>query len=433
MLKLNTIHCTNVLAGLKRLPDESVDMVITSPPYWNMRDYGKTTLTVWDGDENCKHKFGKKIIRKHSGGCGNCQVGHHRNGVFQFSSSSRFCAKCGAWKGQLGQEPDFELYVKHLLDIFDEIRRVLKKTGTCWVNLGDTYGGGSMGFARGSCRDNVKMKSSWNKSMLGLPERFMVGMIDRGWTLRNKIVWYKPNHVPSPVKDRFCNSWEHIFFFSKSRKYYFDLDAVRVPHVSQALSANGDYKQKVNRQKGDDKCKSSTPQDLPVIGCPGGKVPDDLWKIAVACLKEAHFAVFPPKLIEMPMLAGCPKHVCKKCGLPKLQRSEAGNKNAFNIRVRDVKKGRIKHYDRKASNKEITSYCENDYVPDAKVKTVFECKCNAGFVPGIVLDPFMGSGTTALVAQGHGRDFLGLELNPQYIKIARKRIRDSQQKKKGES
>lgn len=425
MLKTNTIYCVDVLNGLKKIPDESVDMVITSPPYWNMRDYGKTTSTVWDTDENCKHKFGKKIIKKHSGGCGNCQVGHHRNGVYQFISSSSFCIKCGAWKGQLGQEPDFELYVKHLLDIFDEIKRVLKKTGTCWVNLGDTYGGSSMGLTRGSCRDNMRMISSWSKCMLGLPERFMVGMIDRGWKLRNKIIWHKPNHVPSPVKDRFVNSWEHIFFFSKSGKYYFDLDAVRVPHVSRGLFANCDQKQKADKQMG--KCKSLTPQDLSVIGCPGGKVPDDLWNIAVACLKEAHFAVFPPKLIEMPMLAGCPKQVCKKCGIPKLQRTEGGNMNAFNIRVRDVKKGRIKHTNRKASNKEITGYCEKDYISKPIVKTVLGCKCNAGFALGVVLDPFMGSGTTAVVAKRHGRDFLGLELNPDYIKIAKKRLKENKQ------
>ncbi len=145
------------------------------------------------------------------------------------------------------------------------------------------------------------------------------------------------------------------------------MDSVRVPHKSR---------------------------DLSVIGCPGGKMPDDLWNIAVSCLKEAHFAVFPPKLIEMPVLAGCPKQVCNKCGMPRLQRREGGSSNAFNIRVRDV-------------------------------KTIFECKCNAGFTPGIVLDPFMGSGTTAIVAKGHGRDFIGLELNPRYIRIARKRLRDA--------
>ena len=208
MLKINAIHNLHALEGLRKLPDESVDMVITSPPYWNLRDYGNTTESIWDETIVCKHQFGREIHRKKTGGQEKAQVGNHRDGVGQIDNISRFCIKCGAWKGQLGLEPDFYLYLKHLLDIFDEIKRVLKKTGTCWVNFGDTYGGkglntGNVNHARGNSSilpDNIScmlmsshVRRKWDKCLLGLPERFMIGMIDRGWTLRNKIVWHKPN------------------------------------------------------------------------------------------------------------------------------------------------------------------------------------------------------------------------------------------------
>ena len=430
MLKINSIHCLDVIDGLKKLPDESIDMVITSPPYWNMRDYSSATETIWDAVPGCKHKFSKEIVKTRTGGGGNCLVGSHRKGVFRFTTSSRFCVKCGAWKGQFGQEPDFHLYIKHLLDIFDEIKRVLKKEGTCWINISDTYGGSATGL---SCKSHdvianlpkslnhiCQRTSPWNKCMLGLPERFALGMIGRGWLLRNKIVWHKPNHIPCPVKDRFTNSWEHLFFFSKSRKYYFDLDAVRVPHKQSRAQAERDFTRTMQG-------RYSSVHSSYILNHHKGKNPDDLWTISLRPFKGAHFAVFPEQLIERPILAGCPSRVCKKCGIPKLQRVEAVNPNTFNIKARDIKEGGIKHSDRKASKKEINNSNEKDYVSDLRIKTIFECKCNAGFIPGVVLDPFMGSGTTAVVARRLGRNFLGIELNPDYVRIARKRLKKNEQ------
>ncbi len=444
MLKINSIHCVDILDGLKKLPDESIDMVITSPPYWNMRDYGAVTETIWDTAPDCRHRFSKKNIRKHTGGGGKSAVAHHRKGVSQFTTSSKFCTKCGAWKGQLGQEPDFHLYVKHLLDIFDEIKRVLKKEGTCWVNMGDTYGTNALNMpGRNRCAVANRPKSlgyaclrtsSWGKCMLGIPERFTLGMIDRGWILRNKIIWHKPNHVPSPVKDRFTNTWEYFYMFSKSKRYYFDLDAVRIPHRRPTPAAKADYQRMIQRrQELEGRRRPAGVKNSLFAGHPNGKNPGDLleaedyWSIASRPFRGAHFAVFPEQLIERPILAGCPGQVCKKCGLPKLKRIEGGNPNAFNIRVRDVKKGRIKHSDRKASKKEINSYNEKDCVSDLRTKTIFECKCNAGFVPGVVLDPFMGSGTTAVVSRKFGRAFIGFELNPEYVKIAGKRLKKNKQ------
>ena len=195
------VYNMDVMKALKQLPDESVDMQITSPPYWGLRSYGKEVEVDW-GD---------------------------------------------GYIGELGLEPTFDLYIKHLCDIFDEVKRVLKKDGTCWVNLGDTY-------ARGGNQEERFDKKSYGgkatqhdttilgrgitkelppKCLCAIPERFMIEMINRGWILRNKIIWHKPNHMPTSVKDRFATSWEYLFFFSKSKKYFFDLDAVRMPHQTK--------------------------------------------------------------------------------------------------------------------------------------------------------------------------------------------------------
>jgi len=187
----------NALEELKKLPDESVDCIITSPPYYGLRAY-KGAETNW-----------------------------------------------GDWQGQLGLEPTYQMYLDHLLMITKELKRVLKKTGTLFWNMGDTYVGGHIGgsiynkewyisstdaipqITKG--RPQSRVKDIPEKSLMMIPERFAIAMIEQGWTLRNKIIWYKVNGLPSSTKDRFTNKWEYIFFFVKSRKYYFDLDAVRKP------------------------------------------------------------------------------------------------------------------------------------------------------------------------------------------------------------
>jgi len=206
----------HVLSALKKLPDESVDCIITSLPYYGLRSY-KGAETVWGGDTNCTHEWG---------------------------INSR-CSKCGAWKGQLGLEPSYEMYLDHLLMVTAELKRVLKKTGTFFWDMGDTYVGGHIGgsiynkewhisntdaipqIKQGRPQSHVK--DIPEKSLLMIPERFAIGMIEQGWILRNNIIWSKHNGMPSSVKDRFSNKWEYIFFFTKAKRYYFDLDAVRKP------------------------------------------------------------------------------------------------------------------------------------------------------------------------------------------------------------
>ena len=131
MVRVNTIHNLHVLDGFKKLPDNSIDMVMTSPPYWSLRDYGKHTDVVWGGDLKCKHKFSSKItLKKTSGGIETAKVRNNKE-VRAVNYTSRFCSKCGAWKGQLGLEPTVDLFIEHLVEIFDEVKRVLKNTGSC--------------------------------------------------------------------------------------------------------------------------------------------------------------------------------------------------------------------------------------------------------------------------------------------------------------
>ena len=151
---------------------------------------------------------------------------------------SNTCLKCQAWKGQLGLEPTPELYIEHMTEIFNGVKRVLKKGGTLWLNIGDTYGGsGGAGgdYNKGGLREGQPQFKQGKtklqpKCLCMIPERLAWSLIQDEWILRNKIVWYKPNAMPSSVTDRFSNRWEYLFMFSKSQRYYFDLDAVREPH-----------------------------------------------------------------------------------------------------------------------------------------------------------------------------------------------------------
>jgi len=179
------------LEKMKELPDESVDMVMTSPPYWALRDYGVD--------------------------------------------------------GQLGLEPTFQEYINKLCDIFDEVKRVLKKEGTCWVNMGDTYSGGVNNNDKkkvdgAKTIKPIKAMGVQDKCLLQIPSRFAIEMCNRGWILRNEIIWHKPNCMPSSVRDRFTVDFEKIFFFTKSKKYYFETqyEPLQAPETTKRTAVGGD-------------------------------------------------------------------------------------------------------------------------------------------------------------------------------------------------
>ena len=195
----------NSLHVLKTMEAESIDLCVTSPPYWGLRDYGSAP-EIYGGDSSCEHTWEEHRQPARGGGPGKTTTvgankdteGNNRG----HPTISHYCTKCGAWKGQLGLEPTPQEYIDHLCAIFDEVKRVLKPTGACWVNLGDTYG--------------------TDKSLAQVPARFAMAMTDRGWLLRNEVIWQKPNAMPSSVSDRFTVDHEKFYFFTKEPTYYFN-------------------------------------------------------------------------------------------------------------------------------------------------------------------------------------------------------------------
>jgi len=258
MLEINKVHNIDCFEGVKKLDNKSVDMVITSPPYWALRDYGVD--------------------------------------------------------GQLGLEPTFEEYIDKLCNIFDEVKRVLRKDGTCWVVIGDTYGGTGTGQEKsmesknkqtsGQYEDaiearntkNIATKGIYDKCLLMIPFRFAIEMVNRGWILRNTIIWYKPNCMPASVKDRFTVDFEYIFFFVKNKKYWFEQQFEPQQNWGLRDRTEGKYK------------KAGLANGLTGEINIEGRNKRSVWQVTTKPFKEAHFAVYPPDLIEPMIKAGCPEN-----------------------------------------------------------------------------------------------------------------------------
>ena len=394
--------------------------------------------------------------------------------------------------GQIGLEPTLDEYLEKLLKITAELKRVLKPTGILFWNHGDCYGGMQGKFAGwpdSKTKADIprhKKPKQYQKCLMLQNWRLILEMIDtQGWILRNVLIWHKPNHMPSSVKDRFANAYEPVFMLVKNKKYYFDLDAVRVPHtvcgvtdkrpmgiLRQKLYPNSGYNKsddphlaqyKFNYRVRDAEKKSEQcpqfkatkeeierykkewempyhPSGDPTIhgqrlppqpnqeGAfhPLGKNPGDLWQIptqpAPPEVRGKFFAMFPEKLVEPMILAGCPEFVCKKCGKPREKVFETHNPEGITGRKGKpmVVNGKV---DLSKEGKRIEKGHNSTVYYSGKFIGWTDCGCNAGFEPGIVLDPFMGSGTTAVVAKKLGRDYIGIELNSEYVSLARERLK----------
>lgn len=216
---------------MEEVDDDSIDTIITSCPYWGLRDYGKEANQIWGGDPECKHQWGNKLVIRERGSVmgPTAQVGNQQNPKIAKTHSKRgqFCQKCGAWYGQLGLEPTLNMYIDHLLIITAECKRVLKPTGVLWWNHGDCYGG-SQGRGKGKGNEYGQMKSqkTIGAKCLALQNfRLIIRLIDeQGWILRNAVEWNKPNGMPSSTKDRLTNKYEPVFFLVKNTKtqYYWN-------------------------------------------------------------------------------------------------------------------------------------------------------------------------------------------------------------------
>lgn len=343
-MEINKIYQGDSLDVLKNLPSESINMCVTSPPYYGLRDYGV--------------------------------------------------------EGQIGLEETPEEYIGKLVNVFREVRRVLKNDGTLWVNIGDSYWGGrgksgsvssdhqkerianketitpiaSNIGGKGIIRPTDGKHSSIKpKDLIGIPWMLAFALRDYGWYLRQDIIWSKPNPMPESVTDRCTKSHEYIFLLSKSPKYYFDHEAIQEPVTESTIKR---VNQDVENQKGSTRVPGKTNGTMKACcstprygGKKYTKIPDkfyrtksgkaytyrpmrnkrSVWTINTRAFNEAHFATFPQQLIMDCIIAGCPED-------------------------------------------------------------------------GVVLDPFMGSGTTAIVARKLNRNYIGIELNKEYIDIANKRI-----------
>ena len=238
---------------MQEWPDECIDFIQFSPPYWGLRNYGESTETVWGGN-HCEHEWVEErmtLVHENRNFQKGTQEEVHGNKPTTYikkydDKKAGFCVKCGAWKGQLGLEPTWQMYVEHMATVCRELKRVLKRTGSMYIVLGDTYATHQSGgkksphnFRKPEIADKIgytlnrpKQASYQEKCLMGIPWRVAFALIDDGWILRNDIVWHKPNAMPSSVKDRLATTYEHIFHFVKQRKYFYDLDAIRKPHTS---------------------------------------------------------------------------------------------------------------------------------------------------------------------------------------------------------
>ena len=277
-MKLNYIYQGNCLEVLKTFEDNCINCCITSPPYYGLRDYGVD--------------------------------------------------------GQIGNEDTPEDYVNNSVEIFDEVKRVLREDGALWLNLGD-------GWA------NKRIGEIKQKDLIGIPWMVAFALRESGWYLRQDIIWSKGNPMPESVKDRCTKSHEYIFLLSKNRKYYYNYQAIKEPAVTKpTLRDKNKEGYQADYAKGDRFSKGER-----IYGADGMRNKRDVWNVNTKPCKEAHFATYPDTLIEPCVLAGCPEG-------------------------------------------------------------------------GIVLDPFMGAGTTGMVARKYGRDYIGIELNAEYVDMANKRIEE---------
>lgn len=360
-MELDRIYNEDCLSGLKKLPDNSVDCCVTSPPYYALRDYG-------------------------------CD-------------------------GQIGLEETPQAYIDRLTEVFMEVHRVLKPEGTLWVNIGDSYcGTGDKGDWKdpknpkgrnGQAVSKTKVVDGCKqKDLIGIPWMLAFSLRNAGWYLRQDIIWHKPNPMPESVKDRCTKSHEYIFLMSKSKKYYFDNDSILEPCSDQTREnyqcgsrSNGINKDR-NDNDGGERSKSWKPKKMPKFD--GNKYGDN---------DDKHFQTYSDKEWK-PRTKNCQydgqtpntMHIRRELGEKDEEYIVRNKRDVWSV---NVKPDSVAHF---------ATYPEELIIP------CILAGCPSG---GVVLDPFMGSGTTARVARRLNRHFVGFELNPEYCKIIEKKIQVS--------
>lgn len=399
--------CLEVLAGFEA---GSVHCCVTSPPYWGLRDYGVD--------------------------------------------------------GQIGLEASVGEYVDKLVAAFDQVWRVLRDDGTAWLNMGDAYAGGGRGGVghnstlnggqrsqqesrtiiakRNHCPDRIKAKD-----LIGLPWMIAFALRDAGWYLRAEIIWAKPNPMPESATDRPGRAHEQVFLLSKRARYYYDAIAVQEACLSgpsdKTKMAESLYRiGGLTKASEDPLCSASSKTKIGrkrAVGDPEYRNKRSVWDISTEPYPGAHFATYPTKLVEPCIKAGTSlKGCCAKCGAPwvrQLEKLRLPTRPGTNSKTRwptgwDARKG---DHDTRDLNTEQGQQRSREAIGNRDplrhvtvTRTVgwsASCNCDAGDpVPCVVLDPFVGSGTTGVVARRLGQRFVGIELNEQYCELARRRIHD---------
>ncbi|GAH36854.1 unnamed protein product, partial [marine sediment metagenome] len=328
------------------------------PPYWGLRDYGVDPV-IWGGDPGCEHSWEGVGLAHHPGQVKQT-ITDQKVEVGQNAGSGQFCTKCSAWLGQLGLEPTPELYVQHLVEIFREVRRVLRDDGTVWLNIGDSYAGSMKGIGtNGEAYAGPKQatnkgsvgitpyKPDWSnttlkpKDLVGIPWMLAFALRADGWWLRSDIIWakglsfcksYSGTVMPESVTDRPTKSHEYVFLLTKSKSYYYDQEAIR----EDIASGPSDIKKMIEKKDriggktltADDSLYKANKEthigQKRAVGNPSGRNVRSVWAINPENYSEAHFAVYPTKLIEPMILAGTSPKACGVCGAPYARIVELG-------------------------------------------------------------------------------------------------------------
>jgi DNA modification methylase len=430
----------DALERLRDLPDESVHCCITSPPYYGLRDYGTAS---WEGgDSDCDHLMPPAGSK--SSGLGN--YGNHMTpeviekiiNVDRRMQYRDVCRRCGAKRidQQIGLEQTPEEFVERLVGIFAEVKRVLRQDGTLWLNLGDSYARGAgdrkanygraaKGLVPPDGKDTRRQKGyAKEKDLLGIPWLVAFALRADGWYLRSEIIWHKPNPMPESVTDRPTNAHEKVFLFAKSARYYYDNEAIREDWTcdrddmrTKGIRTGLGYLGTTGNLS-----NSETDAEFGAGARVNGETPTrrnkrNVWTITTKPFPDAHFATFPPDLVQPMVLAGASPQTCEECGAPWEREVEVAYENPGNRTTNGPRSEERKHQEHGTAGYKVR-------LERRSITTGWAPSCDHGQGGGrsTVLDPFAGSGTTLQVALELGRDAIGIELNPDYVGLAERRL-----------
>ena len=335
------------------------------------------------------------------------------------------CGKCGARRidRQIGLEPTPDEYLATMVAVFREVRRVLRKDGTLWLNIGDSYAASSYGSgggwaktpaADGIMRNNRSLMDepfkvrhgAKPKDLMMMPARLALALQADGWWVRSDIIWHKPNPMPESCTDRPTSAHEHVFLLTRSARYYYDAEAVREPHSRDWWNEIPSRPGNPDRNDGGGRQASNES---------AGRNLRNVWTIPTSPFSAAHFATYPPALAERCIRAGTSERgACSQCGKPWVREVDKKFTPTSGVRAK------INDFDRDQGWEGVP------YGTNAITTTGWSpaCACNAEVRPCVVLDPFAGAGTTLLVGDRLQRDAIGIELNPSYTEMAMQRCRD---------